>query len=94
MTWKVFKQSIDSTLRITVMMFMILTGSTAFSQILAFTGASRGLVELVVGFEFPGIFIIVVMQIFDDHFGHFHGAGIHHDDYFPHFHAIGKSFGF
>jgi tripartite ATP-independent transporter DctM subunit len=63
MTWRVFKKSVESTLRITVMMFMILTGSTAFSQILAFTGASRGLVEMVVGFEFPGIIVIVLMQI-------------------------------
>jgi tripartite ATP-independent transporter DctM subunit len=63
MTWQVFKKSVESTLRITVMMFMILTGSTAFSQILAFTGASRGLVEMVVGFEFPGIIVIVIMQI-------------------------------
>ncbi len=63
MTWQVFKKSVESTLRITVMMFMILTGSTAFSQILAFTGASRGLVEMVVGFDFPGIIVIVLMQI-------------------------------
>ena len=62
MTWKVVKNSVDSTLRITVMMFMILTGSTAFSQILAFTGASRGLVELVVSFDFPNLVVIVVMQ--------------------------------
>jgi TRAP-type C4-dicarboxylate transport system permease large subunit len=44
------------------MMFMILTGSTAFSQILAFTGASRGLVEWVVSFDFSQIIIIMVMQ--------------------------------
>jgi TRAP-type mannitol/chloroaromatic compound transport system permease large subunit len=44
------------------MMFMILTGSTAFSQILAFTGASRGLVEFVVSFEFPHLIIVLVMQ--------------------------------
>jgi tripartite ATP-independent transporter DctM subunit len=62
MTWKVLKNSVDSTLRITVMMFMILTGSTAFSQILAFTGASRGLVELVVSFDLPNLVIIIVMQ--------------------------------
>ena len=62
MTWKVIKNSVDSTLRITVMMFMILTGSTAFSQILAFTGASRGLVELVVSFDLPNLVIIIVMQ--------------------------------
>ncbi|RJR41301.1 MAG: TRAP transporter large permease [Desulfobacteraceae bacterium] len=56
------RKSLDSTLRITVMMFMILTGSTAFSQILAFTGASRGLVELVVSFPLPKILIVAVMQ--------------------------------
>ena len=62
MNWQIIRKSIDSTLRITVMMFMILTGSTAFSQILAFTGASKGLVELVVSFPFPHLAIIAVMQ--------------------------------
>ncbi len=59
----IIRKSVESTLRITVMMFMILTGSTAFSQILAFTGASRGLVELVVNFPFPDIMIVGVMQL-------------------------------
>lgn len=63
MTWKVFRKSVEATLRITVMMFMILTGSTAFSQILAFTGATRGLVEMVGGLDFPGIVVVIVMQI-------------------------------
>jgi len=62
LSWTILKRSVDSTLRITVMMFMILTGSTAFSQILAFTGASKGLVELVVSFPLPHFFIVVVMQ--------------------------------
>ncbi len=62
MNWEVIKKSLDATLRITVMMFMILTGSTAFSQILAFTGASKGLVELVVGYHLPPIVIVIVMQ--------------------------------
>jgi len=62
MNWEVMKKSIDATLRITVMMFMILTGSTAFSQILAFTGASRGLVELVVSFDLSPLLVIIVMQ--------------------------------
>jgi tripartite ATP-independent transporter DctM subunit len=56
-------RSVEYTLRITVMMFMILTGSTAFSQILAFTGASKGLVEVVVSFPLPQIMIVVVMQV-------------------------------
>ncbi len=63
LTMDVIKKSIIATLRITVMMLMILTGSTAFSQILAFTGAGRGLVELVVGFQLPGISIIILMQL-------------------------------
>ncbi len=62
MNWEVMKKSVDATLRITVMMFMILTGSTAFSQILAYTGASRGLVELVVSFDLTPMLIIIVMQ--------------------------------
>ncbi len=62
LTFDVIKNSCIATLRITVMMFMILTGSTAFSQILAFTGASQGLVEWVVGFEFSHFITIMVMQ--------------------------------
>ncbi|UCE35187.1 MAG: TRAP transporter large permease [Deltaproteobacteria bacterium] len=62
MNWNVIRRSVDGTLRITVMMFMILTGSTAFSQILAFTGASKGLVELVVSFDLSPFLVVVVMQ--------------------------------
>ena len=62
LSFDVVKKSVNATLRITVMMFMILTGSTAFSQILAFTGASRGLVEWVVSFPFSHIIIVMVMQ--------------------------------
>jgi tripartite ATP-independent transporter DctM subunit len=58
----IIRKSVESTLRITVMMFMILTGSTAFSQILAFTGATKGLVQLVVSFPLPHFTYIVVMQ--------------------------------
>jgi tripartite ATP-independent transporter DctM subunit len=61
-TWGVARKSVDSTLRITVMMFMILTGSTAFSQLLAFTGASKGLVQIVVSFPMPKIMVVAVMQ--------------------------------
>lgn len=47
LSWSVIKKAVEGTLRVTVMMFMILTGSTAFSQILAFTGASTGLILFV-----------------------------------------------
>jgi TRAP-type mannitol/chloroaromatic compound transport system permease large subunit len=45
------------------MMFMILAGSTAFSQILAYTGASTGLVEMAANLPVQPILVIIVMQI-------------------------------
>lgn len=63
LTWQRFWASLVSTLRITVMMLMILTGATAFSQILAFTGASTGLVELASSLDLPPIMIVLAMQL-------------------------------
>ena len=61
--WNVVKESISGTLNITVMMFMILTGAMAFSQILAFTGASSGLIESAGGLPIPSMALLIVMQI-------------------------------
>ncbi len=61
--WEVFRSSISATLRITVMMFMILTGAMAFSQILAFSGASSGLVSLAGSVNLSPIMILIFMQI-------------------------------
>jgi len=41
--------NIVNSVKITVMMFMILSGASAFSQLLAYTGASQNLVQLAVG---------------------------------------------
>jgi tripartite ATP-independent transporter DctM subunit len=62
LNWVVFRKSVESTIRITVMMFMIIAGSTAFSQILAYTGASAGMIEMLVGFEMRPLFILMMMQ--------------------------------
>jgi tripartite ATP-independent transporter DctM subunit len=61
--WAVVKKAVEGTLRVTVMMFMILVGSTAFSQILAFTGASTGLVELATTIPVQPILVVIAMQI-------------------------------
>ena len=61
--WKTISESISSTLKITVMMFMIMTGAVAFSQILAFTGASSGLVQLATSLNLAPIMIVIFMQI-------------------------------
>jgi tripartite ATP-independent transporter DctM subunit len=54
LNWDLTKRSFSSTLDVTVMMFMILTGSMAFSQLLAFTGATQGLIKLAVGLPYGG----------------------------------------
>jgi tripartite ATP-independent transporter DctM subunit len=55
-------ESLKATLGVTVMMLMIITGSTAFSQILAFTGASGGLVEMATALPLSPIWLVVAMQ--------------------------------
>ncbi len=63
LNWRIIKQSFKGALKVTIMMFMILTGSTAFSQILAFTGASTGLVEMATSLPMSPIFVIMAMQL-------------------------------
>ncbi len=63
LNWGVVKKSVVGTLRITVMTLIILVGAKAFAQILAYTQASRGLVEFTVGLPLAPIFVIIVMQI-------------------------------
>jgi tripartite ATP-independent transporter DctM subunit len=49
--------------KVTAMMFMILTGATAFSQILAFTGSTQNLVSLATNLPLPPLAVIIMMQI-------------------------------
>ena len=63
LNWEVVKKSIAGTLRITVMLFMILVGAKAFSQILSFSGATAGLVEAALSLPLSPIFIMVTMQV-------------------------------
>jgi tripartite ATP-independent transporter DctM subunit len=63
LNWEVVKTSVSATLQVTVMIFMILTASTAYSQILAFSGASESLTEFAVGLPLPPIMVLIVMQV-------------------------------
>jgi tripartite ATP-independent transporter DctM subunit len=58
----IVKKAIVSSVRITVMMFMILTGATAFSQLLAYTEASSNLVSLATNLPLSPIVVIIIMQ--------------------------------
>ena len=60
--YKLVKNSVIGTLRISVMMFMILTGSLVFSQLLAYSGATSGLVSFASGINVAPILLIIVMQ--------------------------------
>ena len=57
------KKSITGTLRISIMMFMILTGSLVFSQLLAYSGATSGLVSFASSLNIAPTLLIVIMQI-------------------------------
>jgi TRAP-type mannitol/chloroaromatic compound transport system permease large subunit len=57
------KNSLIGTLQITVMVFMIIAASKTFSSILAYTGATRGLLEVIKGLEVHPLLIILGMQL-------------------------------
>ncbi len=63
LSWKTTKTSIGTALRIVVMVLMIIVGAKAFSQILAFSGASRGLIELFLSFPVPPILVVAAMCV-------------------------------
>lgn len=60
---EMIKKVFLGTIRTTVMLFMIIAAAVTFGQILAFSGASQGLVAFTVGLPVPPIFIIVAMQL-------------------------------
>jgi len=62
LNWALLKNSIRNTLKVTVMIFIIIAGALAFAQVLAFSGASRGLIKFTLNLPLPPIMIIVAMQ--------------------------------
>jgi len=62
LTWEVTKKSISSTIEITVMILMIISGAKAFSQVLAFSGAGAGMMDFAVGLPLSPIMLIIVLQ--------------------------------
>ena len=63
MNWDILKKSIIGTLSITGMVLLIIAGATAFSQILAYSGASAGIVKLATELPLSPIIILFLMQI-------------------------------
>ena len=61
LNWDVVKKSVSSTLQVTVMMFMIIAGATAFSHVIAYSGASHALVEFAMALPLTPILIMAAM---------------------------------
>jgi len=61
LTWEAIKASVRGALRVTLMAYLIVFGSATFSQLLAFSGASRGLISWATGFELDPIAMLLVM---------------------------------
>ena len=61
MTWSAFRKSVEAALRVTIMSFLIIFGSATFAQVLAFTGASGGLIKFFLGFDLTPMGLLWVM---------------------------------
>lgn len=61
LTWASIRKSVDAALRVTVMAFLIIFGSATFSQLLAFSGASSGLIKWATAFDVAPMAMLFVM---------------------------------
>ncbi len=61
MTWKAFKQSVTGALKVTLMAYLIVFGSATFSQLLAFSGASSGLIQWATSFDLAPVLMLLAM---------------------------------
>ena len=63
LTWKMIKASVIGTLEISIMVLMIVAASNTFSSLLAFTGATRGLLGVVESLNVSPLVILICMQL-------------------------------
>ncbi len=61
LTWSAIVVAVDSTVRVAGMVFFILMNSTVFSQLLAYSGASAGLLDWVGGLAIHPLWILFAM---------------------------------
>lgn len=61
--WSIIRKSLMGTINVTGMILLILAGSTAFSQLLAFSGASAELVKFMTGLDVSAIVLVIIMQL-------------------------------
>lgn len=62
LTWASIKKSFAGTMATTTMILMIFCGSTAFSQLLSYSGATRGMVQFAVNLPIPPVALLLCMM--------------------------------
>jgi tripartite ATP-independent transporter DctM subunit len=63
LNWRMIKESVKSTIQISVMVMMIMTASLSFARILVSSGAIAGLVKLSTELNVPSVFIVIATQL-------------------------------
>jgi tripartite ATP-independent transporter DctM subunit len=63
LSWDVIFKSMRGTVKVSAMMLIIILGSTTFSQLLAFSGASRGLISFATGFDLSAYAMLLAMLV-------------------------------
>ena len=63
LSWDLLAKSLKESMKITVMTFAIMAAATGFSQILAYSGATRGLLEAVLSLEVSPIALVIGMNL-------------------------------
>jgi len=77
LNFNILKESFTSALKITVFIFMVIAGAKAFGQVLAGSGAGKGLVVWVMSLPLSPILVIISMLLIVLFLGMFmHGAAI------------------
>lgn len=71
LTWTSVKQALSGTAAITGMIMFIILGATTFSQILAFSGATGGIIQVVTEAQLPHLVVITGMLVILLFFGLF-----------------------
>lgn len=62
LSWKAVKEALSGTAAVTGMIMFIILGATTFSQILAFSGATGGLVKIVTDANLSNLVVIIGMM--------------------------------
>jgi len=61
-SWHMIRESLAGTVQVSVMIFLIIAASNTFSSLLAFSGATGGLVDLVTGMSLRPLLVLLAMQ--------------------------------